>query len=178
MTNWKRSSLATVIFTLAIVCMTVAEARAQNPCTASVSGVVIQPGKLYAVLPEHTFIEADGVTPRVTDYQVTVFAPGVNPQTNIGAALVAPVTVPKTAFTLVAGTTNCYLLTPLPFTVPASPSQVVAYVKSRRAAFTFVSGGVSTPIPAAESLWSSPASNPFGVVPSVLLAPGPVIIQQ
>ena len=153
-------TLRTPILTLGLLLLATG-AAAQNPCTAP-AGTILNPTKTYATLPEHTQLELDG-SPRVTDYQIAYFAQGANPAT--ATPVVGPITVAKTAWTLVAGTTNCYSGT-LPAPVPTSTSPLLAAIKARRAA--------SSTVPAAESVWSV-VSNPFGIAPDVLQTPGLVM---
>lgn len=154
---------------VAALLLTATSALAQtNPCTAPApSGVNLSPSKFYVTLPEQTTLELDGVTPRVTDYQVAHFAQGANPAT--ATPVVGPIAVPKNAFALVAGTTDCYLMTPIQPPVPVGGSApLVTAIKSRRAA--------SATVAAAESAWSV-ISNPFGLAPSVLATPGPAAVR-
>jgi hypothetical protein len=87
---------------------------------------------------------------KVTEYVIGVFLPGVDPTT--GGQPVTSVTVLKARFTLVAGTTDCYRMTPTELLAsPANAERTVA-LKGRRTVPTVVEG-----------LWG-PASNPFGVL--------------
>lgn len=140
---------------------------AQNPCTVPGPTVVqFNPTKLLLTLPEHTTMEADGTTPRVNDYQVQYIPQGQDPNTAMPIA--GPTAVPKTAFSLVTGTPDCYLAG-IPIPVPAGTVALVASLKSRRTA----SGNIA----AAESTWSV-VSNPFAVAPSALAAPGRAIVSR
>lgn len=141
---------------------------AQNPCTAAApTGVFFNPDKVFVQLSEYNTMEADGTTPRVTDYEIAWFAQGANPATATPAA--GPVVIPKATFTLVAGTTDCYTMTPLNPPVPAGSTPLVGHIRARRAA--------SGSIPAGQSVWSI-ASNSFAVAPTVLVAPGPMTIRR
>lgn len=125
-------------------------------CPAGTSTMVFNPTKYSNTLPEHTTKEADGTTDRVSEYQMEYVAQGADPATAMPVA--GPVTVPKTAFTLVAGTTTCYQAN-LPLPVPAGNTPLVAAIRARR------TGTAS--IPAADSPWAV-SGNPFAVAPSVL----------
>lgn len=149
----------TTILTLLLVLLPVLAAAQSNPCTTPVTQLVLNPSKTVANLPEHTTNELDG-SPRVTDYQVAYFTLGADPAT--AKPILGPFTVAKTAWTLVAGTTDCYE-SAIPGTVPVGGTATVAAIKARRAA--------TATVPAAESPWSS-VSNPFGTAPTALVAPG------
>lgn len=154
-TTWRAAAL---IFA-ALLLPTLASAQT-DPCTAtSGTATVLNPTKLVANLPEQTTMEVDGVTPRVTDYQLAYFATGAAPATATPVA--GPVVVAKSAWTLVTGTTDCYTA-PLPIAAPTTAAAVGA-LKARRAA--------TASVPAGESNWSV-ISNPFGSAPTALAAPG------
>ena len=152
-----------LVFSFVLFCAV--SAHAQNPCTAAAPSTPVgNPRIVYAILPEHTVNEIDG-GPRVTDYQVAYFAQGANPET--ATPVVGPVTLAKAAFVPVTGAQDCYRATVTP-AVPAT-GVVVASLKARRTARTGIDPG--------ESPWSA-VSNPFGVVPSALAAPGRITIGQ
>lgn len=152
----KRRTIWLAMLALAIPTL----AAAQDIC-ATTSGTVLQlnPSKLYANLPEQTVNELDG-SPRVTDYQLAYFSQGANPAT--ATPSVGPITMAKTAWTLVAGSVDCYQAT-MPAAVPVTATPLIGVLKARRAA--------SATVGAAESNWSV-VSNPFGSAPTALAAPG------
>lgn len=153
----KRMLILTAILALALPALAAAQT---DPCTTTSSTVLqLNPTKLYANLPEQTVTELDG-SPRVTDYQLAYFSQGANPAT--ATPVVGPVTMAKTAWTLVTGTTDCHQAT-LPAGVPVTTAPLIGALKARRAA--------TATITAAESSWSV-VSNPFGSAPTALLAPG------
>lgn len=141
-----------------------AAAQTPTPCDAVniPPGVFFNPDKIFVKLTEHTTMEADGVTPRVTDYQIGYWAQGVNPGSG-AAAVVGPTVMVKTAFTLAPGSVDCYTAS-LADPVPVGGPPLVAAMRARRAA--------TATIPAALSNWSV-VGNPFAVAPTVLIAPGP-----
>lgn len=155
-----------LLLAIALIVLSPVIAHAQtNPCTdPSPPGVTFNPTKLYFISPDHTVLEADGVTPRVTDYQVGYFA-----QSDTALATpVGPLTVIlKTAVTLVTGTTNCYTTAAPPR--PTTPQILISAVKSRRLATATIDG--------AESAWST-ISNPFASAPTVLTRLGPVTVKR
>jgi len=134
-----------------------------NPCTAPAT-LQINPGKINITSPEHTQLEIDG-SPRVSDYQVAYFAEGAN--VNTATTLQGPITLAKTAFTLVSGTTDCYSATTPQVTVTGR--RLIGAIKARRTG--------TAQIPAAESAWST-LSNPFGTAPVVLAPLGPGTMGQ
>jgi hypothetical protein len=162
----KRSVWQCIGLVAVAVLLTAGSAAAQNPCVdVSATQVQVSPTKYYAQLPEQTVLEIDG-SPRVTDYQVAYFATGANPLTATPVA--GPVVMAKTAWTLVAGTTDCYTAA-MPIPAPTGNVAVVGALKARRA-------GTAT-ISAAESPWSV-ISNPFGSAPAVLATPGLKVARQ
>jgi hypothetical protein len=146
-----------VAFTVSSVATTAAQA---NPCTAA-PVTSLNPTTLFAQLPDQNVNEADG-QPRVTDYQFAYFTSPV-----ATVPILPAVTVAKSAFTLVAGTQDCYRAA-LPATLPTVLGTAVGGLKTHRAA--------RTGLPEAESAFT--ISNPFGTAPSVLAAPGRVVISQ
>ncbi len=140
MTTIRTGLLATMLLALA------ATASAQtNPCTEPLPTTVkLNPTKLVAILPDQTVTLPDG-TPSVTEYQIGYFTP-------TGTAPIQTVTVPKTAWTLVAGTADCYQASQQSVPV-AMDTVIVSKLNARRVPGT---GG----LPVEESGWSEP-SNPF-----------------
>lgn len=135
-------------------------AHAQTPCpTTPPTGMSLNPNIIEASLPEQNTVQNDG-TPLITDYQIAYFAQGANVAT--ATPLLGPFTVPKTAFTLITGTVDCYT-TPVPAPLPQGTQIFVAAAKSRRAA--------TATLPAIESPWGS-VTNPFASAPTALVAPG------
>jgi len=129
--------MKTLLLALA-ACVVPAMAGAQtNPCATA-----LPPGVLLSATSE--------LLTTIVDYNAGVFLPGVDPTT--GGQPVTSVTVLKARFTLVAGTTDCYRMTPTELLAsPANAERTVA-LKGRRTVPTVVEG-----------LWG-PASNPFGVL--------------
>ena len=154
-------ALAIVIFLLAAT-----PALAQNPCSVPMTGIVLNPNKFYTQLTEFNTREADGSL-RITDFQYAAFAENVDPNASGAVPVQGPSTVPRSAFTLVASTTDCYLAD-MPQLVPTTQRLRLA-LKSRRAA--------SATITAAESPWTA-SSGPFSFAPSVLASPGAVILSR
>lgn len=134
-----------------LLLLSAAPAAAQTaPCDQPATQTFVNPSKVYAVLPDQSATAPDG-GPVVTDYQLGYFLPGVSPAT--GTPALPLVTVAKTAWTLVPGSSSCYLLQlPLP---PALPLGTV-YVSALRA-------HQADRATAAEVFgdWST-VSNPFG----------------
>lgn len=152
--------MKTAIAILALCVLVPVKAFAQACPTGGSTAMVFNPTKYQNTLPEHTTNEADGTTPRVNEYQMQYLAQGADP--NTAKPVAGPVTVPKTAFTLVAGTTSCYTAA-LPLPVPTGNTALVAAIRARRTG--------TANIPAADSPWAV-SGNPFAVAPSVLAAPG------
>lgn len=125
------------------------QASAQtNPCTAPLPpGVTLNPTTVLATLTEQNATQADG-TPTVTEYLLGYFASGVDP--NVGSP-VQSMTIPKASWNLLAGTTDCYSLSPLIINNVPVVGQFVAHLKAKRT----TAGNV------AESGWSG-VSNLFG----------------
>ncbi len=120
-----------------------------NPCTQPLPAgtIVSATSEIYATLPEHT-ASVSGVAV-VDEYDFGFFLIGVDPQAP-GAAPVTKVTLPKSAWVLTTGTTNCYHAKPTELlAIPINADQRGA-LKARRT--------TSSP---AESGWSA-ATNPFG----------------
>lgn len=131
-----------------------------NPCTAPAGTTpVLNPTQLLASLPEFTINEADG-QPRITDFLIGYFAAGATTP-----AVTFPVA--KSAFTLVAGTPDCYRAA-IPGTIPTLQGLLTAGLKARRATRPTLEGG--------ESAYAM--SNPFGLAPTAPSQPGPVIISR
>jgi hypothetical protein len=109
------------------------------------TAVAVNPTKVRAELPEQTAVLLDG-TPAVTGYTFGWYAEGASAPTT-------SVPMPKTSFTLLAGTTFCYDA-PLPAMsgVPLG-QKYLAMLKTLRGT--------------TESAWSAP-SNPFGFEGPVL----------
>jgi hypothetical protein len=122
-------------------------AAAQNPCTAALPpGVIISPtSEVVAALSTHTAV-VNGI-PVVTGYVLGVFLPGVNPAT--GGQPVSQVNLAKTAFTLKAGTVDCY---------GARPVELLA-IPINQDTFLALKAVRTTP-DTVESAWST-LSNPF-----------------
>jgi hypothetical protein len=155
------------LFTAALLLACAAPAFAQtDPCASPVpTGIALNPSKLYATLPEHaaTLADTSPAQPVVTNYVAGYFPQGQGPT---GTPTFISV-VPKTAFTLVPGTTSCYVSnTPTTFAVQGTV--YVAYLRAHRDAFTDGAGSVHAE---EDSDWST-ASNPFASVRLALAAPG------
>lgn len=141
------------------------QAQTVNPCTASVTSPSYSPTAIVMTLTDFdaTIPAADGTAttnPLATEYQIGIFNTGTSP--NAGSNPVSSVTIPRSAITLVAGTTDCYRadLASQLISLPVNVVQFAA-VKARR---TFPD--------TAESEWSA-VSNPF-LRPTVLHAPSSV----
>lgn len=115
-------------------------ARAQSPCDAAPTTLVVAPTKLVAELPQHATLALDGVRPLVAEYVAEIRAEGA-------AAAVTTHVLPRAAWTLIAGTTACYETT-FPSVPIAAGIRYVATLTAR----------------GADGLDSQPsdASNPFG----------------
>jgi hypothetical protein len=153
------TTIRTGLLTTMLIALATAAWAQGNPCSDPLpAGVKVNPTKLIAQLPDQTVTLADG-TPGVTEYQIGYFTP-------TGTAPVQTITIPKTAWTLVAGTPDCYQTTQQTFPV-AMDTVFVSKLNARRVPGT---GGLA----AEESGWSTP-SNPFARtaaprVPPVLVA--------
>lgn len=155
---------------LLLVTLLPAAAAAQNPCTTALTTTVLNPTKAQLTLPEHT-ATIPGVTPAtpiVTNYTFAYWREGQDPNTT--APTQGPSTLPKTAFTLVGGTTNCYEVS-LPAPVPSSGVSYVGAFRAHRDA------NATLGLAAVDSPWSG-VSNPFVEVSTALAAPGRPNIRQ
>lgn len=127
-----------------------------NPCTATPPTTVeLNPTKIYAQIDEYTATEPDG-SARITDFQIANFRTGEAPDT-AATPVQGPSTIPKSGFTLVAGTTNCYVANVIA-PIPAGVS-LQGFLRARRAK--------TATLPEVFSPWSV-ASNPFGSAPATL----------
>lgn len=160
----------TLLLLAALACAV--PALAQDPCTATPTGVALNPSKLYATLTDQatTIPNTSPAVPTVTNYVVGYFPQGQGPT----GTPTFTAQVPKSAFTLVAGSTNCYVASGITLTFMSQGTVYVGYLQAHRDAFTDGAGGS---VPAADSAWSA-ASNPFESVPLALTAPGRPIIRQ
>lgn len=148
-----------VIVLALLIVLLASTAAAQNPCTDPTAGVTLNPAKVYVAVPEFNGTEVDG-SPLFTSFSYGLFAEGDDPNTAKPAQ--GPSSVPKTAFTPVAGAADCYVAD-LPAPIPTG-QRLVGALKLVRAA--------TATLPTLESPWSAP-SNPFGAASTALAAPGP-----
>lgn len=154
------ATIAVIIFGLPAV------AYAQDPCVNPPTSTTFNPTKVYVVLPEQTTMEADGVTPRVSNYEFGYYKPGDDPAT--ATPQQGTSTIPRTAATAAPGSTtaNCFVVD-VPAPIPTG-QVLVGALRARRLA--------SGSIPAAVSGWT-PTSNPFASAPIVLVTPGRPVIR-
>lgn len=148
-------------------------ASAQDPCTSTPpTGVALNPSKVYATLVDQatTIPSTSPAVPTVTNYVVGYFPQGQGPT----GTPTFTTQVSKSAFTLVAGSTNCYVASGITLSFASQGTVYVGYLQAHRDAFTDGAGGSQ---PAADSAWST-ASNPFVSVPLALTAPGRPTIRQ
>ncbi len=162
-----KSSFLAVAFLL----VTATAVQAQDPCAAPPpTGVVVNPTQVYLRLPaDHTSTVPGTTVPTVTNYTVTYFPQGSGPT---GTPAQGPITVPKTAFVLQSGTTDCYRSS-IPATITVQGVTYVAYIRSHRDAFT----NAGSTYAAEDSPWA-PASNPFLSASLALAAPGQLVFRQ
>src|SRR4030095_11591097 len=127
-------------------------AQAQNPCTQPLPPtVIVSPtSEVVAALTNQNTVVA-GI-PVVTQYRLGIFLPGVDPAK--GGQPVSNTVIAKTAFTLKAGTTDCY---------GAKPTEILAILINADR-FLALKAERTTP-DMVETPWST-ISNPF-----VLLGP-------
>lgn len=146
--------------TILVLLLMSSAAYAQNPCTAAAPPpLVLNPSTMYFSLPEFDVREADGSF-RITDFSYAAYAEGADPAT--ATPVQGPSTIPRNAFTLAPGTTDCYRAN-LPSLIPTT-QRLKAGLRSHRAA--------SASITEAFSLWAL-SVNSFSFAPSVLATPGP-----
>lgn len=142
----------------AILCVVglawVGEARAQGCPAFDPTLVTVNPERILAELPEHTATLADG-TQAVTKYVLGWMLRGaVQP--------VQQADIPKTAFTLIAGTSYCYgatLQTPLP-SIPIGGPEYVAVLCAVRETDGLMS---DWSVPSNPFVYAGPPGVPFGL---------------
>lgn len=155
----------TLVAAVAVLAVAAGAQAQTNPCAAPAKTTVTlaapTPG-FYVTLADLNSTEVDG-SASVTHMSYAIFARG---QTATGTPLQGPSTVPKTAFTAVAGFPGCYAFD-APAAIPTGQA-VEAALKYVRAA--------SGTLPLLESPWS-PAGDPFGSARTSLPAPGRVVLR-
>lgn len=154
------------LFSLVFVLVCATSALAQNPCSATVPPLVLNAGAMNFTMPEFNVQEADGSF-RFSDFTFSAYAENVDPNAPGATPVQGPSTIPRNAFTLVAGTTDCYRAN-LPALIPTT-QKLRAGLRGHRvqtATMTEAFGpwGVSV--------------NSFSFAPSVLAAPGRGTVSQ
>lgn len=153
--------MKTLILTAAMLLGYTVSAMAQNPCTVASTGLILNPGHVYVTIPEYNTLEADGSF-RNSQYQYAAFAASVTDPNASGVTPVqGPSTVPRNAFTPVAGFADCYIAN-FPQLIPTS-AQLKLAIKAQRLA--------SATIPAAEGPWTI-STMTFSFAPTVLAQTG------
>lgn len=145
---------------LVLTAATAAQAQT-NPCTVP-EAFASNPTRMFMEFPEFNETEVDGSI-RHSQFQYGLWPEAAN--VNSTPPTQGPSTVPRSAFTPVAGFPTCYQAN-LPAPIPTG-QRLKGAVKSQRLA----SGSMT----AAESAWTD--SNSFGSAPTVLTAPGQVRIR-
>lgn len=128
-------------FTLLMALLAAIDAAAQNPCTDVVTGVAIDPTRVYATLSQQTLMLADG-SPAVEAYEFGFMLQSATEPTQFGQVV-------KTAWSLVDGTDDCYTAPWADFgAIPIGGPPWVMVLRARRGEEL--------------SVWSE-ISNPFGL---------------
>lgn len=152
-----------ILIALTLLCVP-AVAHAQNPCTdPPPTGVVLNPTKFYAQIDNYNDVVVGTSTPLIQNFQGGYWPQGQAPT----GTPVVQFTVQRSGFTLVAGTTNCYL-SPLPATITVENVAYVVYLKAHPDPASGMVG---------DSAYSG-ASNPFAKAPTVLAAPVRLTVRQ
>lgn len=122
-----------------------ASARAQSPCEAPASVVVVNPSQVAMRSPDHATTILGGAEYLVTAYELQYYAEGA-------PSAFQTVTMPRDAWVLATGTTDCYTGTPTSW--PLTPNTRYRAVLVARA----------NPAAAVADSPPSEESNPFGRV--------------
>jgi hypothetical protein len=115
-------------------------------------------------IADYMVTETDGSF-RISDFHYAAWPEGSD--VNAVAPVQGPSTMPRNAFTLVAGTVDCYTAS-LPALMPTT-ARLISAIKARRT-------GTAT-VPAAESPYAA-SQNSFSFAPSVLAAPGRPVLSR
>lgn len=137
-------------------------AAAQNPCATPATTTVYSPSNIHVQITNFNEVLPGTTTPAWTELIIGIFNSGVDPDT--GAPL-SSTSFSKAQLTLVAGTTDCYLV---------STNVLIAQPVGR---LQFAAARIRRSAPdTAESPWSA-NSNPFAK-PAALSAPAAVRVTK
>ena len=103
-----------------VFCLFAVNAYAQNPCIVVKPTVTAVSASSQTTASVPAFNQVFNGQPVITDFDVSIFVSGANPDTT------TPVTtrnIVKASWTLVPGTTDCYQ-TPAPFLITVTPNTV------------------------------------------------------
>ena len=154
------------VISLAMVLLCASTALAQNPCSAAAPPLVLNANNYAFTLPEFDVREADGSF-RISEFFFAAYAENADPNASGTVPVQGPSTVPRNAFTLVTGTTDCYRAN-MPALIPTT-QRLKAGLRSHRVASATVTDAVSP--------WAV-SENSFSFAPSVLAAPGRGIVSR